>query len=46
MNQRGLSGVEAGSKYLLSGFHELWSGYASRTTSTMPTMPGGSQLEW
>ena len=40
------AGLVAGSKYLLFGSNWLGSGYASVTTSAMPTMPGTAQLEW
>ena len=44
--QRGLVGVERGSKYSLFGSHDVKSGYASRQTRASPATPGGIVLEW
>ncbi len=46
MCQRGVSGVDAGSKYRDPWSHAVKSGYAFLTTSAIPTTPGGFAAEW
>jgi len=46
LNQRGVSGVALGSKYLFLGSNWVASGYAATLTSASPAMPGSAHDEW